>query len=139
VDADDDKDGDGTPNADDPRPCDAQTSAYNSIMRFDPNPFPTQSTGNPVTVTINVPYRNLTQISAASVAIRQINGAPFTLTALSWNVINNVGQAKFDRQALINYLNGHNMHNMTVVFTITGASTTPPWSFEGVATTIIKG
>ena len=47
--------------------------------------------------------------------------------------------AKFDRQALINYLNGHNMHNMTVVFTIAGASAAPPWTFEGVATTTIKG
>jgi hypothetical protein len=79
------------------------------------------------------------QVSAATVAITKVNGNPFTLTALSWNVTNNVGQAKFDRQALINYLNGHNMHNMTVVFTIAGASAAPPWTFEGVATTTIKG
>ena len=72
-------------------------------------------------------------------AIKLINGAPFTLKAVSWKVTNNVGQAKFDRQALISYLNSHNMHNMTVVFTITGTSATPPWSFEGVATTTIKG
>ncbi len=138
MDAYDDKDGDGIPNADDPQPCTPQT-AYNSIMTFAPIPFPTQSTGNPVTVTVNVPYRNLNQISAATVAITKVNGDPFTLTASSWNVTNNVGQAKFDRQALINYLNGHNMHNMTVVFTIAGASAAPPWTFEGVATTTIKG
>ena len=92
-----------------------------------------------MTVTVTVPYRNLSQISPATVAITRVNGDPFTLKAYSWKVTNNVGQAKFDRQALINYLNGHNMHNMTVVFTVTGTSATPPWSFEGVATTTIKG
>lgn len=139
MDAYDDKDGDGIPNADDPQPCTPQTSAYNAIITFDPNPFPTQSSGNPVTVTVTVPYRNLSQISPATVAITRVNGDPFTLKASSWKVTNNVGQAKFDRQALISYLNSHNMHNMTVVFTITGTSATPPWSFEGVATTTIKG
>jgi hypothetical protein len=54
-------------------------------------------------------------------------------------VTDNVGQALFDRQALINYFSSHNIHKQTVVFTITGSSAAPPWSFKGVASTVVSG
>jgi CSLREA domain-containing protein len=134
-----DKDGDGIPNADDPDPCNAQTGAYNAIMTFQPTPFPVPSSGNTVNVTVQVPYRNLAQVGANTVKITAINGAGVTIPNMSWKVTNNVGQALFDRQALITYFSSHNIHNQTVVFTISGSSAVPPWSFTGVATTSVNG
>jgi hypothetical protein len=134
-----DKDGDGIPNADDPDPCTAQTGAYNAVMTFQPNPFPVPSSGNTVNVTVQVPYRSLVQVQSNSVAITAINGVPVTFRNVSWKVTDNVGQALFDRQALINYFSSHNIHKQTVVFTITGSSAAPPWSFKGVASTVVSG
>jgi CSLREA domain-containing protein len=137
-----DKDGDGIPNADDPDPCVAAT-AYNAVMTFQPNPFPIPSTGNTVNVTVRVPYRDLTQVRPGSVMITRINNEPvlnepFSM-AMSWKVTNNVGQALFDRQKLVKYFVDHNIHNQTVVFTISGSSDAPRWSFTGVATTFVAG
>jgi hypothetical protein len=134
-----DKDGDGIPNADDPQPCTAQTTPYNAVMTFQPNPFPIPSSGNTVNVTVKIPYRNLSQVLATSVQIAQINNVPVNFNSVSWKVTDNVGQALFDRQALISYFMAHNIHNSTVVFTITGRSAAPPWTFLGVATTVITG
>jgi CSLREA domain-containing protein len=134
-----DKDGDGIPNADDPDPCTAQEGAYNAVMTFQPNPFPIPSSGNTVNVTVQVPYRNLVQVQSTSVAITAINGVPVTFRNVSWKVTNNIGQALFDRQALITYFSSHNIHKQTVVFTITGSSAAPSWSFKGVASTVVSG
>jgi CSLREA domain-containing protein len=134
-----DKDGDGIPNAEDPDPCVPQTGAYTAVMTFQPNPFPIPSSGNTVNVTVQVPYRNLTQVLSSSVAITSINNEVVNFRNVSWKVTNNVGQALFDRQALVSYFMNHNIHNRTVVFTITGSSAAPPWSFKGVATTFVAG
>ncbi|MEN3312811.1 MAG: hypothetical protein V7645_2140, partial [Actinomycetota bacterium] len=134
-----DKDLDGIPNTDDTQPCTAQTGAYTAVMSFQPNPFPIPSSGNTVNVTVRVPYRSLSQVLATSVAIARINGDPFTLRNVSWKVTDNVGQALFDRQALVTYLTNHHLQNSNVVFTIGGRSAAPPWSFEGVATTFATG
>jgi CSLREA domain-containing protein len=134
-----DKDGDGIPNEDDPAPCTAQTGAYTAVMTFQPNPFPIPSSGNTVNVTVQVPYRVLGQVQSSSVVISRINNNPVTFRNISWKVTNNVGQALFDRQALITYLMSHNIHNRTVAFTIVGSSLAPPWSFTGVATTVVSG
>jgi CSLREA domain-containing protein len=134
-----DKDLDGIPNADDPEPCTAQTGPYTAVMSFQPNPFPISSSGNTVNVTVRVPYRSLNQVLATSVAIARINGDPVTFKSVSWKVTDNVGQALFDRQALVTYLMNHHLQNSNVVFTIGGRSAAPPWSFEGVATTFVTG
>jgi CSLREA domain-containing protein len=139
LDAYDDKDGDGIPNGEDPDPCVAQTGAYNAVMTFQPNPFPVPSSGNTVNVTVQVPYRNLTQVLSSSVAITKINNNPVNFRNVSWKVTNNVGQALFDRQALVSYFISQNIHNRTVVFTIGGSSAAPTWSFTGVATTFVAG
>ena len=86
-----------------------------------------------------MPYRNLVQVLSTSVAITAINGAPVNFKNVSWKVTNNIGQPFFDRQALVSYLANHNIHNQTAVFTVTGSSAAPPWSFQGVATTIVAG
>jgi CSLREA domain-containing protein len=135
-----DKDADGIPNVDDPQPCTAQTGPYTAVMTFQPSPFPIPSSGNTVNVTIKVPYRSLSQVLATSVAITKINGDPVTtFKSVSWKVTDNVGQALFDRQALVNYFTSHQIHNSNVVFTISGRSAAPTWSFEGVATTFVAG
>jgi hypothetical protein len=135
-----DKDLDGIPNVDDPQPCTPQTGPYTAVMTFQPNPFPIPSSGNTVNVTVQVPYRSLSQVLATSVAITKINGDLFALNNVSWKVTNNVAQALFDRQTIVTYFMSHNIHNRNVVFTITGRSNTaPPWSFEGVATTFVAG
>jgi CSLREA domain-containing protein len=134
-----DKDLDGIPNADDPQPCTPQTGPYTAVMSFQPNPFPIGSSGNTVNVTVRVPYRSLNQVLATSVAINRINGDLFNLKSVSWKVTDNVGQALFDRQALVGYLTSHHLQNSNVVFTISGRSAAPPWSFEGVATTFVAG
>ena len=109
-------------------------------MTFQPNPFPIPSSGNTVNVTIRVPYRSLSQVLSTSVAIVRINGDPVTtFKSVSWKVTDNVGQALFDRQALVSYFMSHQIHNSNVVFTISGRSAAPPWSFEGVATTFVAG
>jgi CSLREA domain-containing protein len=134
-----DKDLDGIPNVDDPQPCTPQAGPYTAVMTFQPNPFPIPSSGNPVTVTVRVPYRSLNQVVATSVAITKINGDPFTLKSASWKVTDNVGTAFFDRQALAGYFTSHDIHNRNVVFTISGNSAASGWSFEGVATTFVAG
>jgi hypothetical protein len=92
-----------------------------------------------VNVTVQVPYRNLTQVLSSSVAITKINNNPVNFRNVSWKVTNNVGQALFDRQALVSYFISQNIHNRTVVFTIGGSSAAPTWSFTGVATTFVAG
>jgi CSLREA domain-containing protein len=135
-----DKDLDGIPNVDDPDPCNPPTGPYTAVMTFQPNPFPIPSSGNTVNVTVQVPYRSLSQVLATSVKITAINGDPsFTLNSVSWKVSNNVAQALFDRQTIVTYFTNHNIHNRNVVFTISGKSNAPPWSFEGVATTFVAG
>jgi CSLREA domain-containing protein len=135
-----DKDADGIPNVDDPQPCTAQTGPYTAVMTFQPTPFPIPSSGNTVNVTIRIPYRSLSQVLATSVAIVRINGDPVTtFKSVSWKVTDNVGQALFDRQALISYFMSHDIHNRTVTFTVSGRSAAPSWSFEGVATTSVAG
>jgi CSLREA domain-containing protein len=135
-----DKDADGIPNVDDPQPCTAPTGPYNAVMTFQPTTFPVPSSGNTVTVTVRVPYRSLSQVLARSVAITRINGDTVTtFRSVSWKVTDNVGTAFFDRQALISYFTSHQIHNSNVVFTISGRSEAPPWTFEGVATTFVAG
>jgi len=134
-----DNDLDGIPNVDDPEPCAPQNGPYTAVMTFQPNPFPIPSSGNTVNVTVQVPYRSLSQVLARSVAITKINGESFPLSSVSWKVANNVAQALFDRQAIVGYFTSHNIHNRNVVFTIIGSSNAPPWSFEGVATTFVAG
>jgi hypothetical protein len=81
----------------------------------------------------------LGQVQSASVVISRINNNSVNFRNISWKVTNNVGQALFDRQALISYFASHNIHNRTVAFTIVGSSAAPPWSFTGVATTVVTG
>ena len=70
---DDDSDNDGIPNADDPQPC-AAASSYNAIIDFNPDPFPTPSNGNTVTVSVRVPGRNVGLVLSNTVRITNFAG-----------------------------------------------------------------
>lgn len=140
--ADDDKDGDGIPNADDSQPCVAATS-YTAIVDVNPDPLPTGSNGSTVTVYVRVPGRNVAQILAATVRITRIadedvsTNDDFRNTA--WTINGGVGTAKFDRQKLVQFLTSRNLRNRIVTITVGGRSGAPVWSFEGSDTIFVQG
>jgi len=139
-----DDDGDGIPNGQDPAPCDPATT-YNAIATFQPDPLDVTSSGNTVSMLVQVPYRDLKQVLSTSVAITvTVNEFSTKLTNVSWMVNSNgTGNAQFNRQDLLRFLAINNIHNRRILITISGntaASVTPtPWSFQGVASTYIKG
>lgn len=141
--ADDDSDGDGIANANDPQPCVPATS-YTAIADFNPDPFPTPSSGTTVTVEVRVPGRNVAQVLASSVRITRIADEDVStdprFANIAWSVTKQgVGIAKFDRQKLIQYLAGRDIHNRVITITVAGRSGAPPWSFEGSDTTFVQG
>ena len=140
--ADDDKDGDGIPNVDDPQPCVA-ASSYTAIVDVNPDPMPTGSSGNSVTVYVRVPGRNMAQVLASSVRITRIAdedvSANNDFRNTAWTISGGVGTAKFDRQKLIQYLAAKDIHNRVITITVGGRSGAPPWSFEGSDTVFIQG
>ncbi|MDQ3379964.1 MAG: right-handed parallel beta-helix repeat-containing protein [Actinomycetota bacterium] len=140
--ADDDSDGDGIPNANDPQPCVPATS-YTAIVDFTPDPLPTGSTGTTVTVEVRVPGRNIAQVLASSVRITRIADEDVSTDSrfanIAWTIKSGVGIAKFDRQKLVQYLADRNIHNRVITITVAGRSGAPPWSFEGSDTTFVQG
>jgi uncharacterized repeat protein (TIGR01451 family)/CSLREA domain-containing protein len=137
-----DYDKDGIPNGQDPDPCHAAT-IYNALATFLPDPLDFNSSGNPVSMMVQVPYRDLSQVDPATVAITSVNELPTNLKNIDWKLnSNDTGNAQFDRQALIAFLAANNIHNRRILITISGnsiKSVKPKWSFRGVASTYIKG
>jgi CSLREA domain-containing protein len=137
-----DYDGDGIPNSVDPQACTPATS-YTATADFNPDPLPVTSTGNTVTVNIRIPGRNVAQVIGSSVRITQIADADVSTDPrfqnIAWTVANDVGTAKFDRQKLVQYLAGRNIHNRTISITVAGRSGAPPWTFQGSDTTFVQG
>jgi hypothetical protein len=135
-----DYDGDGIPNSVDPQPCTPATS-YTAIADFNPDPLPLTSTGNTVTVDIRIPGRNVAQVIGSSVRITRIADADVSADPnfqnIAWTIANGVGTAKFDRQKLIQYLNGRGIHNRVISITVAGSG--GPWSFQGSDTTFVQG
>ena len=137
-----DYDGDGIPNSVDPQACTPATS-YTATADFNPDPLPVTSTGNTVTVEIRIPGRNVAQVMGSSVRITQIADDDVSrdpqFATIAWTVMNGVGIAKFDRQKLIQYLAGRNIHNRTISITVAGGSGAPRWTFQGIDTTFVQG
>jgi hypothetical protein len=137
-----DFDGDGIPNSVDPQAC-APATSYNAIADFNPDPLPVTSSGNTVTVDIRIPGRNVAQVIGSSVRITEIADADVSsdprFQNFAWTVANGVGTAKFDRQKLVQYLAGRNIHNRTISITVAGRSGAPPWTFQGTDTTFVQG
>ena len=137
-----DYDGDGIPNASDGQPCSPSTS-YSATADFNPDPLQLGSSNGVVTMTVKVPFRNVAQVLSTSVRLTKIADADVStdprFQSISWTVANGVGEAKFDRAKLIQYLVGRDIHNRTISITIAGRSGAPPWSFEGSDTVFVQG
>ena len=140
----DDSDNDGLVNASDPQPCVPATS-YTAIVDFNPDPLPTGSSGNTVTVEVRVPGRNIAQVLPSSVRITRIADQDVSSTDprfanIGWTVKSGVGIAKFDRLKLVQYLASRNIRNRVISITVAGGkSSAPAWSFEGSDTTFVQG
>jgi hypothetical protein len=144
-----DADGDGYLNVDDDAAC-VPATKYNAWADFDPNTLYVPSSGNPVTFYVKSSQRDLTQVLGSSVRISRISGAPVTAdptnpnafdgSSTSWQVVNGVGVAKFDRQKLTAWLSERGLVGRFVEFRITGQGTTgtTTWTFSGQDTTNSK-
>ncbi|MFN2594509.1 MAG: hypothetical protein ABR579_06445 [Actinomycetota bacterium] len=105
-----DYDNDGVPNQQDDNPCVAKTT-YNAQANFDPNTlnYPSNGGGTSVTVTLTFRYRDAAQIDSNTVYITNLGGTPIaqsnSFKASGWTVKSpTTAVAKFDRQAIINFL-----------------------------------
>jgi hypothetical protein len=144
-----DADGDGYVNVDDDATCTPATK-YNVFADFDPNTLFVPSSGNPVTFYVKSSQRDLNQVLGSSVRISRISGAPVTAdplnpgafdgSSVSWQVVNGVGVAKFDRQKLTAWLSDRGLVGRFVEFRITGQGTTGTvtWTFTGQDVTNAK-
>ena len=85
-------------------------------MDVNPDPLPTGSSGTPITAYVRVPGP---ERRAGARLERPDHARSPTRTSrptrdfrnTGWTVSNGVGTAKFDRQKLVQYLGGRNIHN----------------------------
>ena len=131
-----DGDLDGIPNIDDPAACTA-ASVYEAIVDVDAEMVKSQPLGV-ITGFVKLRYRPITAVIGSTVRISSINDIPANIPSLRWSIDKNgVGISKFDKAAVIAFLNDHDIPNGLVLITITGCSTAncapPPtgWRFEG--------
>jgi hypothetical protein len=126
-----DGDQDGVSNGGDEDPCDPR-DFYEGLGDFDPDNLFVPSSGTPVTMYVSLPQRDLTQVDPASVRIAEIRATDVRsepLTALSWQVVDRRGVAKFDRQVLTEWMHGHGFSNGVVRIAIEGRRSGGEWSF----------
>lgn len=140
-----DFDRDGVANQQDEDPCSARSS-YEGFADFDPNTvnYPSNGGSTSVTVKVRLRYRDLRQVNGSTVRIVSLAGAAvptsgaFRATAWSVSTSGGVvqGTAKFDRQAIIDFLcpTPSQCHtNQTVSITLAGdapkAGSAPAFTF----------
>ncbi len=138
-----DQDLDGIPTIDDlltdGGPCVAETE-YDAIAAFDPETLFVLSSGKTVTMSITIPYRSLADVAPSSVRITAIGGRAVDFANVGWSIKNGVGVAKFDRQALVEYLIDEGIVNDVVAIAVTGhsrAGISPEWTFGASDTTFV--
>jgi len=119
------------------KPC-VRATSYSATAVFNPDPLPMTSSGNPVTVYVRTPYRDVSQVSPSSVQISQIEGKPTSFKAYAWTVSAGVATAKFDRQKLLPYLRTEHLTGRRVAFRITAAANGAAWSFAADTTTQVS-
>lgn len=127
-----DFDADGVPNQQDEDPC-SPRATYEGFADFDPNTlnYPSNGGSTSVTVKVNLRYRDVRQVTGSSVRIARLAGADTPASAAfqatNWTISTAGGSlvatAKFDRQAIIDFLcpSPADCHtNQTVTITVTG-------------------
>jgi hypothetical protein len=125
-----DDDSDGIPNVDDVAICTA-AALYEATVDVDADMVLSQPLGV-VTAFVQLRYRPITAVNGSTVKIASINGITADIPALRWSVDKNgVGIAKFDKKAVIGFLNDHDIDNGFVLVTISGRSVGNTWTFEG--------
>jgi hypothetical protein len=148
-----DPDLDGIPNHDDQYteggPCGAQTT-YNAIIDFEPNDLQRNTSGTPITVKVRIAYRPVSQTVGSTVKISKVvyeneDGdvveESYTQFATSWSAKGQEGNAKFDRQAFIAFLNhaDRQIANQRIVVEVSGNfSGSPAASWAGRDSTNVK-
>jgi hypothetical protein len=124
-----DGDGDGIPNVDDAAICTAATS-YEAIVDVDADMVKSQPLGV-VTGFVTLRYKPITQVVGSSVRITSINGKPANIPSLRWSVDKNgVGVSKFDKAAVVGFMNANGIGTGWAQITIAGGSSAG-WTFEG--------
>ena len=141
-----DYDKDGVVNQQDEEPCTARV-VYEGQADFDPNTlnYPSQGGGTSVTMKIRFRYRDVAQVNGKSIRITRLGGKAVPATKVfettGWTLGTErgvaFGVAKFDRQAIIDFLcptPDNCQTNQTVWITIAGdapaASGKPAFSFN---------
>ena len=128
-----DGDLDGIPNIDDPAACTAAT-VYEAIVDVDADMVKSQPLGV-ITGFVKLRYRPITAVNGATVRISSINGistGPNGIPSLRWSIDKNgVGISKFDKMAVINFMNAHDIGDGYALITIRGSSFGNTWTFEG--------
>lgn len=141
-----DYDKDGVVNQQDENPC-SPRPLYEGQGDFDPNTlnYPSKGGSTSVTMKVTLRYRDLAQVSGKTVRITRLGGRDVPATdaykATAWAVATSggitTGTAKFDRQAIIDFLCPSATQcqtNQTVWITITGDAPagggSPAYSFN---------
>lgn len=142
-----DFDKDGVVNQQDEDPCTPRAS-YEGQADFDPNTLNYPSTGGSLSVSVGVTlrYRDVSQIDGSTIRIERLGGRLVpandpAFSATGWNVKTSggvtVGTAKFDRQAIIDFLcpsPDECATDQTIWITITGDAPAgrgkPAYSFD---------
>jgi hypothetical protein len=136
-----DRDGDGIPGVDDfvltGAPCVASTVPYGALITITPDVLNLDSTGTPVTVRIQVPYRDERSIIVSSVRLSFAGGPhcqPDSFAPLKSSISGADLILKFDRPAINRFFQGCDDMRATVVGSVTGTGTLPGsarWTFSG--------
>jgi hypothetical protein len=145
-----DRDGDGLVGVDDQvltgAPCVASTVPYSALVTISPDVLNLDSSGTPVTVRIQVPYRDELQIVVSSVVLSFAGSpdcAPASFSPQRSSMNDGDLVLKFDRAAINQYFRGPGCDGVrgTVAGSVTGNGTAPggaPWTFSGSDTFEIR-
>lgn len=145
-----DADGDGISNI-----VDSSCIYDAAATTFDPKTLFVPSAGHPVTMTVQLSGRSVSDVIASSVHISHIDGiavrpaqpGKFDGSPIvgGWKIDGTTGVAKFDRQLLTQWLSDRGLVNKEITLTLVGQgqtvvdpTTTASWRFRGTAKTFAK-
>ena len=104
---------------------------YEAIVDVDAEMVKNQPLGV-ITGFVTLRYRPITAVNGATVKIVSINGKPANIPSLRWSIDKNgVGISKFDKNAVIAFMNANDIGTGFALITIRGSSFGNTWTFEG--------
>ena len=106
-------------------------TSYPAIVKFSPTTLYIPSSGSAVTMSVQLPLRDIKTVVANTVRLQLLSGKVVAIPNIGWKVDNKgVATASFNRQTVIQKLQQLGMTNTMVYYTIVGTSS-QGWSFEG--------